>query len=98
MPGNGSNQMPLVQRINITPTTLVGEVQKLKIGGNNLPTDGVLSMKYGTSNCDDVNWDSSSASWKCSDIFNVLSKLNLGNFLCELTRDTAALYYWNIYF
>ena len=93
MPGSGPNKAPFVQRINIVPTTLVREVQTMTIGGNSLPTGGILSLKYGTTTLGGIYWDAGSSSWHCSDIVFQLNNMGLGQFLCNLTSDATALTY-----
>ena len=93
MPGSGPNKKPFIQHVKVGPSTLAREVQKIKIGGNSLPTGGQLVLKYGTSTLSPVEWNAASSSWKCSDIQAVLKTLNIGYFLCDLAVESNALVY-----
>ena len=91
-----ANPKPFVQRINVTPTNILREVQLLTIGGS-LPTGGTLTLKYGPTTLKDIAWNTITNKWECGDIVTQLNKLGLGGFSCAFSSD-ASNFYYNITF
>lgn len=90
IPTTGSNQMPYVQEVTISPPSVLRQSQKLTVSN---PTKGSLGIAFGKNSANTVSWNSASSSWLCSDIQYSLNKLGLGNFLCSLTSTSSSLVY-----
>ena len=93
MPGTGKNKAPFIQRVRVGSSPLVREVQKIKIGGDALPTGGNLVLRYGGTYVTPVGWDGSINAWNCWQIVAAISKLSLGSIWCDLYVQENTLVY-----
>ena len=93
MPGSGPNKAPFIQHLRVGPSTLLREIQRIKIGGNELPTGGRLLLRYGGTYLNSVVWDENTKGWNCWEIIGAIYKLVEGNFMCSMEVVENTLIY-----